>query len=72
MLNVEPSLPMWFTLALTAAAVVAYALELLPVELIGLGILGLLLLLFQLTPLLDPGGAMLGPGEILAGFAARP
>ena len=70
MLSVEPSLPMWFTLALTAAAVVAYALELLPVELIGLGIIGLLLLLFQLTPLLDPGGAMLGPGEILAGFAS--
>ena len=70
MLTVEPSLPMWFTLALTAAAIVAYALELLPVELIGLGILGLLLLLFQLTPLLDPGGAILGPGEILAGFSS--
>ena len=28
MLTVEPSLPMWFTLALTAAAIVAYALEL--------------------------------------------
>jgi di/tricarboxylate transporter len=70
MLTVEPSLPMWFTLALTAAAIVAYALELLPVELIGLGILGLLLLLFELVPLLDPGGAALGPGEILAGFAS--
>jgi di/tricarboxylate transporter len=70
MLTVEPSLPMWFTLALTAAAIVAYAFELLPIELIGLGILGLLLLLFQLVPLLDPGGAALGPGEILAGFAS--
>jgi di/tricarboxylate transporter len=70
MLTVEPSLPMWFTLALTVAAIVAYALELLPVELIGLGIIGLLLLLFQLTPLLDPGGAVLGPGELLAGFSS--
>ena len=33
MLTVEPTLPMWFTLALTAAAIVAYALELLPIEL---------------------------------------
>ena len=36
---VEPSLQMWLTLALTAAAIVAYAAELLPVELIGLSIL---------------------------------
>jgi len=70
MLTVEPSLPMWLTLALTAAAIVAYAFELLPVELIGLGILGLLLLLFQLTPLLDGGGAALAPGEILSGFSS--
>jgi di/tricarboxylate transporter len=70
MLSVEPSLPMWFTLALTAAAVVAYAFELLPVELIGLGILGLLLLLFQLAALFGAGDAALGPGEILSGFAS--
>jgi di/tricarboxylate transporter len=70
MLTVEPSLPMWLTLALTAAAIVAYALELLPVELIGLGILGLLLLLFQLTPLFEAGGAILGPSEILSGFSS--
>ena len=70
MLTVEPTLPMWFTLALTAAAIVAYALELLPIELIGLGILGLLLLLFQLAPLLGAGDVALGPGEILNGFAS--
>jgi di/tricarboxylate transporter len=70
MLTVEPSLPMWFTLALTAAAIVAYAFELLPIELIGLGILGLLLLLFELAPLLGAGDLALGPGEILSGFAS--
>ncbi|HSA81901.1 MAG TPA: SLC13 family permease [Geminicoccaceae bacterium] len=70
MLSVEPSLPMWLTLALTATAIVAYALELLPVELIGLGILGLLLLLFQLGPLLGGADATLGPVEILSGFSS--
>ena len=48
---VEPSLQMWLTLALTGAAVVAYALEVMAVELVALGILGALLLLFQLFPL---------------------
>jgi hypothetical protein len=68
---VEPSLQMWFTLALTGAAVVGYALELLAVELISLSILGALLLLFQLLPLVDAGGAvLLAPADILAGFAS--
>jgi di/tricarboxylate transporter len=68
---VESSLQMWLTLALTAAAVVFYAAELLPVELTALGILGGLLLLFQALPLVDPGGtALLGPDAILAGFSS--
>jgi di/tricarboxylate transporter len=68
---VEPSLQMWLTLALTAAAIVAYAIELLPVELIALSILGGLLLLFQVLPLAEVGDApALGPTEILAGFSS--
>ena len=68
---VEPSLQMWLTLALTAAAVVVYAAELLPVELTALGILGGLLLLFQALPLVDAGGAsLIGPAELLAGFSS--
>jgi di/tricarboxylate transporter len=68
---VEPSLQMWLTLALTVGAVIAFALELLPVELISLGILGALLLLFQLFPLLDASGAvLLAPADLLAGFSS--
>ncbi len=68
---VEPSLQMWLTLALTAAAVVSYAAELLPVELTGLSILGALLLLFQALPLVGAGGTpLLGPSELLAGFSS--
>ena len=69
--GVDPSLQMWLTLALTGAAVTAYALELLPTELISLGVLGGLLLLFQILPLTDAGGAALvGPGDLLAGFSS--
>lgn len=71
MLPVEPSLQMWLTLALTGGAVVAYALELLPVELISLGIIGALLLLFQLFPLVGADGvALLAPADLLAGFSS--
>jgi di/tricarboxylate transporter len=71
MLPVEPSLQMWLTLALTGAAVVAFALELLPVELVALSLLGALLLLFQLAPLVDAGGAvLLAPADLLAGFSS--
>ena len=62
---------MWLTLALTGAAVVAYALEVMAVELIALGILGALLLLFQLFPLVAADGtALLVPADLLAGFAS--
>jgi di/tricarboxylate transporter len=68
---VESSPQMWLTLAVTAAAVVSYAAELLPVELTALGILGALLVLFQALPLVDPGGtAVLGPEALLAGFSS--
>jgi di/tricarboxylate transporter len=71
MLAVDPSLQMWLTLALTGIAVVAFAIELLPVELISLGIIGALLLLFQIAPLTDAGGAvLLPPADLLAGFSS--
>ena len=71
MLAVDPSLQMWLTLALTGVAVVAFAIELLPVELISLGVIGALLLLFQIAPLTDAGGAvLLPPADLLAGFSS--
>lgn len=68
---VETTPQMWLTLALTGAAVVAFAIELLPVELIALAILGGLLLLFQVAPLVDASGTpVLGPEQLLQGFAS--
>jgi di/tricarboxylate transporter len=68
---VEPNLHMWLTLVLTGVAVIAFAIELLPVELIALGILGGLLLLFELAPLVDATGtSVIGPQDLLQGFAS--
>jgi di/tricarboxylate transporter len=68
---VEPSLQMWLTLALTAAAIVVYAAELLPVELTSLGILGALLLLFQALPPVDAAGTpLMGVDDVLRGFSS--
>jgi di/tricarboxylate transporter len=68
---VEPSLQMWLTLALTAAAIVVYATELLPVELTSLGILGALLLLFQALPPVDAAGTpLMGVNDVLRGFSS--
>lgn len=62
----EPSLQMWLTLLLTGAAVVAYAWERLPIELSSIGILGALLLVFDLLP--PAGAAALKPEQLLTGF----
>jgi di/tricarboxylate transporter len=67
---IEPSFEMWATLVLTAAAIVAYATERLPVELTALGVLGALLLLFALAPLGAGAESLLGPADILRGFAS--
>lgn len=67
----ETTPEMWATLLLTVAAVVAYASERIPVELTALGILGALLLLFQLRPLLAVDGQpILEPTALLQGFAS--
>ncbi|MGH6915157.1 MAG: SLC13 family permease, partial [Geminicoccales bacterium] len=66
---VEPSFEMWATLALTGAAIVAYASDRLSIELTSLGVLIALLLLFQLSAL-GGGEPLLGPAEILRGFSS--
>ncbi len=67
---VDPTWEMWATLVLSAAAIVAYASERVSVELTAVGILGFLLLIFHMSGLVRPGDPLLGPGEILAGFAS--
>ena len=70
MLPLEPSLEMWITLGLIAAAVAAYASERLPIELVSATIVAALLLVFHIRPVPAPDGAnILGAGALLAGFA---
>ncbi len=68
MTPVEAGLEMWATLLLTAAAIVAYASERISVEMTSLGVLGGLLLLFQVGGLLH-GQPTLEPEDLLSGFA---
>ena len=69
MAPIEAGFEMWATLLLTAAAIVAYASERIPVEMTSLGILGVLLLLFHISATLT-GEPTLDPADILRGFAS--
>ena len=61
---------MWITLGVIAAAVVAYASERLPIELVSATVVAALLLVFHVRPVPAPdGGNMLDAGALLAGFA---
>jgi di/tricarboxylate transporter len=68
---VEPTFEMWATLALTGLAILLYASERLPVELVSLGMIAALLLLFHITPMVSGAGEpLLGVSEILSGFSS--
>lgn len=65
-----PSFQMWATLAIIVVALVAYAMERLSMELVSIGVVCALLLLFSIFPITDPSGAnRLPPSLILQGFA---
>lgn len=67
---VEPSLQMWLTFGLIATGIFFYILDKFPMELVSLGIITSLLLLFHFIPVTDAGGEIvLGPRALLAGFA---
>jgi di/tricarboxylate transporter len=66
---VVAGIEMWGTLLLTAAAIVAYASERIPVEVTSLGVLGALLLLFHIGAMAS-GAPTLEPADVLAGFAS--
>ena len=61
---------MWATFAVVGAAIVLFALESAAVEVIALGVIVALLLLFYFFPVIGPSGLpAITPEDILAGFA---
>jgi di/tricarboxylate transporter len=63
-------LAMGLTMAVIVGALVAYAFEKTSIEVTSLGVLCILLLLFQVVPVRGPDGFnLLGPERLLAGFA---
>ncbi|MGV6819135.1 MAG: SLC13 family permease [Parvularcula sp.] len=62
---------MWVTLIVIAAAIVAYATDRYPLELVSAAILSFLLVFFQLFPVTDEAGqTVLGVTDLLSGFAS--
>ena len=66
----EPFLQMWLTFGVIAMGIFFYILDKFPMELVSLGIITALLLLFHFIPVTDlASGIVLGPRALLAGFA---
>lgn len=66
---IEPTLQMWLTLAIVVAAVALYAWDRIAMELVSLGTVAALLLLFYFMPVEGPGREALGTRALLAGYA---
>ncbi|WP_135075905.1 SLC13 family permease [Terasakiella sp. SH-1] len=61
---------MWLTYIIILAALIAYAIEDIPVELTSLVTLGLVMVVFHVFPVIDEGGTnLLSPHNLLLGFA---
>ncbi|MGI9463368.1 MAG: SLC13 family permease [Aestuariivirgaceae bacterium] len=61
---------MWATFAVVGVAIALFATELAALELVALGVIAALLVLFQIAPLVDSQGAnLLAPDLLLSGFA---
>ncbi len=70
MLVVEPTLAMGFTFALIVLAITLFAWERYPIELVGVGILAVMLVVFHLAPVTNAEGRdVLDAEALLAGFA---
>jgi di/tricarboxylate transporter len=66
----DTAMQMWATFAVIGAAIVLFALERAAVEVIALGVIVALLLLFYFFPVIGPSGLpAITPEDILAGFA---
>ncbi|WP_020399483.1 SLC13 family permease [Kordiimonas gwangyangensis] len=67
---IATNIHMWVSFAVIIGAIILYASERWPVEVVSLGVIALLLLFFQLFPVYDAGGdPLLTAGNLLAGFA---
>jgi len=64
-----PDPAMVLTFAVIALTIVLYAWERVPIEVISLGSVASLIVIFALFPATTPSGVALGPGDLLAGFA---
>lgn len=65
-----PTIEMWIAFAVVGCIIVAFTLERLPMEITALGAVVALLLLFHVMPVPDAAGRnLLGPHNLLAGFA---
>ena len=66
---VDLSFPEAFTFLIVLVAIGLFAVERIPIELSALAVLGVLLLFFEIFPLLDAGGQnLLGAPVLLQGF----
>lgn len=68
--SVEPPLQMWLTFGVIASGVFFYIMDKFPMELVSLGIICALMVLFQFMPVMDANGSiLLNTRALLAGFA---
>lgn len=67
---IEPNFQMWLTYALIVGSLALYAMERLPTEVISVGVVCALLILFHVFPVADVSGAnRLDAARVLQGFA---
>lgn len=68
---VATELQMWLAFAVIFGAVLIYSADRWPLEMVSAGVIGVLLLLFQFMPVIDPvsGQNLLNASRLLEGFA---
>jgi di/tricarboxylate transporter len=68
---VATELQMWLTFAVIFSAVLIYSADRWPLEMVSAGVIGVLMLLFQFMPVIDPvtGQNQLDAGRLIEGFA---
>ena len=60
---------MVLTFAVIIATIVLYAMERVPIEIVSLGSVATLIVIFTLFPTTNGSGGIIGPTDFLAGFA---
>lgn len=67
---IEPTIQMWLTFSVIFAAIIAYSIDRIPLEITSIATVAAILLLFTFFPTQMPGtNAPIGPREILKGFS---